>query len=60
MLLKAGDNRDLWRIKLRVEEKLRTRADTVLYGFCWRIIEELIGLIAVSVGGGKVTIKRFG
>lgn len=52
MLLKAGDNRDLWRIKLRVEEKLRTRADTVLYGFCRRIIEELIGLIAVSVGGG--------
>lgn len=51
ILLKAADNRDLWRIKLRVEEILRAEADAVLYGFCRRLVEELIGLMAISVGG---------
>lgn len=59
MLLKAADNRDLWRIKVCIEEKLRAKADAVLYGFCRRIVEELTGVTAFSIGR-EGTIKRFG
>jgi hypothetical protein len=53
MLFKAANNGDEGRVELRIKEKLGAKADTVLYGFSRRIVEEFIGLMTVSVGGGR-------
>jgi hypothetical protein len=61
MLLKTPDNRDQGRIVLRVEKKLRPKADAVLYGFFGTVIKELMrGLMAVLRRCGDLGWRRYG